>query len=222
MDWPLEVEQLADHLGLGSFAVMGWSAGGMYAQACAARLTDRVCRLGLIASAILASGRDSRRSTAWTGPDAAVRRGSGGERLMFWSLRLGAQISPATVAKQSGAPEEVAACMGDAIAAALVDTRWAVQEYRLLNTPWAFDPAMIRPPRPPSGRARRTSLSQPAGRSGSPPRSPGQNSAPGRRRRPFPVVRPLGPDSGFADARPGLNRALSSPPPRWLAPQCLS
>ncbi len=148
MDWPLEVEQLADHLGLGSFAVMGWSAGGMYALACAARLTDRVSRLGLIASVI---------PREWPGMIEEINRmdrllmrlsgrGSAGERLMFWSLRLGARISPATVAKQSGAPEEVAVGMGDAIAAALVDTRWAVQEYRLLNTPWGFDPAKITTP----------------------------------------------------------------------------
>jgi len=144
-DWPLEVEQLADHLGLESFAVMGWSAGGTYAQACAARLPDRVSRLGLIASVI---------PREWPGMMEEINRmdrtlmrlsghGSLIERLMFWSLRVSARISPAKVAKRSGAPKEVAAGMGDAHAAAMVDTRWAVQEYQLLNNPWGFDPASI-------------------------------------------------------------------------------
>ena len=147
-DWPAEVEQLADHLGLGSFAVMGWSAGGMYAQACAAQLPDRVSRLGLMASVI---------PREWPGMIEEINRmdrtlmrlsghGAAMERLMFWTLRVSARISPTMVAKRSGAPETVAAGMGDAIAAAMVHTRWAVQEYQLLNAPWGFDPASITVP----------------------------------------------------------------------------
>ena len=128
-DWPAEVEQLADQLGLGPFAVMGWSAGGMYAQACAAQLPDRVSRLGLMASVI---------PREWPGMIQEINRmdrtlmrlsghGAALERLMFWTLRVSARISPAMVAKRSGAPDAVAAGMGDAIAAAMVNTRWAVQ-----------------------------------------------------------------------------------------------
>ncbi len=42
LDWPDDIRQLADHLGIGSFYVLGWSAGGPYALACAYKLKERV------------------------------------------------------------------------------------------------------------------------------------------------------------------------------------
>jgi len=49
-EWPADVEQLADRLGLDRFAVLGWSGGGPHALACAAVLPERVGSVGLIAS----------------------------------------------------------------------------------------------------------------------------------------------------------------------------
>ena len=42
LDWPDDISQLADHLQIGSFYVLGWSAGGPYALACAYKLRERV------------------------------------------------------------------------------------------------------------------------------------------------------------------------------------
>ena len=42
LDWPDDISQLADHLGADRFYVMGWSAGGPHALACAFRLPERV------------------------------------------------------------------------------------------------------------------------------------------------------------------------------------
>lgn len=42
LDWPGDVAELADHLGLDAFAVAGESGGGPHALACAYRLADRV------------------------------------------------------------------------------------------------------------------------------------------------------------------------------------
>src|ERR1035441_6500144 len=40
VDWPGDVAHLADHLGIGRFAVMGISGGGPHAAACAAMLGE--------------------------------------------------------------------------------------------------------------------------------------------------------------------------------------
>lgn len=48
LDWPNDIAELADHLGIDEFYVEGWSAGGAYALALAHQLPDRV-----IAGAIL-------------------------------------------------------------------------------------------------------------------------------------------------------------------------
>ncbi|NIV38371.1 MAG: alpha/beta fold hydrolase [Anaerolineae bacterium] len=50
LDWPDDVSQLADHLGVERFHVMGWSAGGAPALACAAKLPERVRTAALVSS----------------------------------------------------------------------------------------------------------------------------------------------------------------------------
>ena len=44
LDWPSDVEQLADHLGLDQFGLIGHSGGGPHALACAAALPERITR----------------------------------------------------------------------------------------------------------------------------------------------------------------------------------
>ncbi|MGO8948661.1 MAG: alpha/beta fold hydrolase [Ktedonobacterales bacterium] len=51
VDWPLDVAELADSLGIGRFAIVGLSGGGPHALACAAKLPDRLTHVGLVASA---------------------------------------------------------------------------------------------------------------------------------------------------------------------------
>src|SRR5215475_3198278 len=45
LDWPADVTEAADLLGIGGFSVVGGSGGGPYALACAYRLPDRVRRV---------------------------------------------------------------------------------------------------------------------------------------------------------------------------------
>jgi len=47
LGWADDVQALADWLGLDRFAVVGWSAGGGYALACAARMPERISAVGL-------------------------------------------------------------------------------------------------------------------------------------------------------------------------------
>jgi pimeloyl-ACP methyl ester carboxylesterase len=48
LDWPDDVAQLADSLGLDCFAVLGFSCGGSYALACSHRLGARITATGLL------------------------------------------------------------------------------------------------------------------------------------------------------------------------------
>jgi pimeloyl-ACP methyl ester carboxylesterase len=46
-DWPSDVTEFADALGIKRFGVVGWSAGGPYAAACAARIPCRLTGVGI-------------------------------------------------------------------------------------------------------------------------------------------------------------------------------
>jgi len=50
-DWAADISALADGLGLTRFGVLGWSAGGPHALACAALLGRRVAAVGIVSSA---------------------------------------------------------------------------------------------------------------------------------------------------------------------------
>jgi pimeloyl-ACP methyl ester carboxylesterase len=50
LDWVDDYVELAESLGLPACPIIGWSGGGPYAMACAARLPDRVPTIGLAAS----------------------------------------------------------------------------------------------------------------------------------------------------------------------------
>jgi pimeloyl-ACP methyl ester carboxylesterase len=68
--WTGDIEDLADHLQIATFAVQGLSNGGPYALACAARMPDRVTACGLISSVgpadlILKHGAPFMRAAGW-------------------------------------------------------------------------------------------------------------------------------------------------------------
>src|SRR5918995_4852185 len=49
-DWPHDVSALANALEIARFSVLGFSAGGPYAAACALALPDRLSHVGLVSS----------------------------------------------------------------------------------------------------------------------------------------------------------------------------
>jgi pimeloyl-ACP methyl ester carboxylesterase len=70
LDWPLDVAEAADQLGIQRFAVQGMSAGGPYALACAHVLPDRVTACSLVSAVpppgiALLSGPVVRRFAWW-------------------------------------------------------------------------------------------------------------------------------------------------------------
>lgn len=52
VDWPRDVERLADQLGVGRFSVLGISGGGPHALVTAALLPSRVARAGVVSGAV--------------------------------------------------------------------------------------------------------------------------------------------------------------------------
>jgi pimeloyl-ACP methyl ester carboxylesterase len=64
-DWPSDVVELADALGVDKFGVIGWSAGGPYAAACAALIPARLTGVGIGASRHLSQFNVAENPTAY-------------------------------------------------------------------------------------------------------------------------------------------------------------
>ncbi len=148
LDWSSDVAELADQLGFEQFAVMGWSYGGGFAQACAAALGERVTRLGLVASMV---------PPQWPGTKDEIDRmdrifedlsGRAAfiERPLLSLMGVAAHRLPRAFARSSGAPEASAAVITAAVAEGLEHTGGAVDDYRICNHPWGFEPADIAVP----------------------------------------------------------------------------
>lgn len=48
LDWPDDIVELADHLAINTFSVLGVSGGGPYAAACAYKIPDRIKNTGIV------------------------------------------------------------------------------------------------------------------------------------------------------------------------------
>jgi pimeloyl-ACP methyl ester carboxylesterase len=70
LDWPGDVAEAADQLGISRFSVQGMSAGGPYALACAHKLAERVVACSLV--------------SAVPPPEVARRAGPRLRRMMWW------------------------------------------------------------------------------------------------------------------------------------------
>ncbi len=74
LDWPADIAEAADQLGIRRFAVQGMSAGGPYALACAHAFPDRVTACSLV--------------SAVPTPEIARRTGAWQRRLAWWVAYL--------------------------------------------------------------------------------------------------------------------------------------
>ena len=73
-DWPSDLVELAEALQLETFAVVGWSAGGPYAAACAAIIPERLSGVGIACSRHLAQWNVAENPAAYGELDADERR----------------------------------------------------------------------------------------------------------------------------------------------------
>ena len=155
VDWAGDVEQLADHLGLERFAVVGFSMGGAYAAVCACRLPDRVTGAALVnpvgpidrpgfvdGMATARYLKLARRAplvmrsiystVAWT-----ARRNPDRAHELFWG---GASIVDRAVVDRPAVRHRF---MDGLVDAAVNRSRGLVDDMRIAQRPWGFDPKDI-------------------------------------------------------------------------------
>ena len=146
-DWARDVAQLAGHLGIDRFSVLGVSGGGPHALACAAILPERVRAAALVSS---------------VAPPAADRmskqRISAGDRLMAevqvyvsahwprWALKLLAKSKPGPDGEIFARPEVETAFIEDSASPARTTARAMLQDSKLETSDWGLDLGSITVP----------------------------------------------------------------------------
>jgi pimeloyl-ACP methyl ester carboxylesterase len=156
--WAADVAQLADHLGIADFGILGWSAGGPHALACAALLGDRITRVGLVSSAAPLSGAGAARYltprwrlTAWLARNASWTLG-----LALRGIARAFERDPVAAAPQSisqmtsedralmADPDVLAMVTAAAVEAFRQGTVGAADDIAALAAPWSFELADVR------------------------------------------------------------------------------
>jgi pimeloyl-ACP methyl ester carboxylesterase len=152
-DFPADVEHLADHLRLGRFAVVGVSAGGPYAIACASALPERAIATAAVSSL---SPLCAPHSGRWMPvhlriglralvrrPDLVARGGARAMRLLERHPRALGRLAyaGATPADREllAAGEMSATAIDSFLAAAAGGVDGMIDDYVACCTPWGFD-----------------------------------------------------------------------------------
>lgn len=157
-DWSADVEELAEQLELDRFAVSGWSAGGVYALACASGLGPRIDAVALVGG----SGRLDRpgvvgqMSTAATWrlakhvPSAMTFLYSALARLASRNPRAAQKVIAAGASKVDRAvisrPDVGPRLVFAYLEASRPGGRGLTEDMRAMLSPWEFDPSEIRLP----------------------------------------------------------------------------
>ena len=157
-DWPGDVEQLTDALGIGRFAVMGWSAGGPYAAVCAATMHGRVTAAALLSSSVPLDRYGTTRGLTmedrtllllaqrapWLA-SAVINTSivsTSNARLMRAAMR---SFPPAdrTILTEWGPPDLALAFVREAVRQG---TKGCVHDYRIFGEPWGFSLEEVKVP----------------------------------------------------------------------------
>ena len=155
VDWADDVRELADHLEIGRFRVVGFSMGGAYAAACAAQLPDRVTAAALVSPI----GRVDERGVESMGTAPFLklaRRAPYAMRAVYTGLAMMARHSPDRAHEQFWArmppiDREIVdrPAVRERYWPALTDAlrgrgHGLVDDMRTVQRPWGFDPAAIK------------------------------------------------------------------------------
>lgn len=155
--WPAVVAECADHLGLDTFGVAGWSAGGPYALACAYFLAGRVTATATVAGIYPVSDAARRRELGLTLDRGLLRlslRAPRTARLMLEAVRIAPDDVLWRAARHTGGRAERAAIVPEIRPTVLRMVREAVRQgtagivtdYRTFGADWGFSPDVIAAP----------------------------------------------------------------------------
>lgn len=152
LDWPQDVSELADALGIDRFAVIGFSAGGPYALSCAHQIPHRLIRVGVVDSAppmylpeINTTAPSMLRTNSWLACQAPVAL-----RIMFrmfwWYSRRNPEAFIKMALKQAQQTDRDILSRPDMYATMVevwkenirVDSRGYVQDVEILMKDWGF------------------------------------------------------------------------------------
>ncbi len=149
-DWPADVAHLTEALGIGEFAVMGWSAGGAYAAVCAAAMGDRVTAAALLSSAVPLdlygttrglSMEDrvllvlTRRTPRLASALMKVSIVNASNARLFRAVMRTFPPADRTVLTEWGPPDLALSFVREAMRQG---TEGCVQDYRIFGAPWGF------------------------------------------------------------------------------------
>jgi pimeloyl-ACP methyl ester carboxylesterase len=152
-DFPVDLERVADRLGIGRMTVVGVSAGGPYVLACARALPDRVAAAAAVSSLSPLRAPHSGRSmpvhlrlglrAVVRRPDLAARGGTRAMRIAERRLRALARVARigATPADRDllAAAEGGTAAVESFVAAAAGGARGMIDDYLTVCTAWGFE-----------------------------------------------------------------------------------
>ena len=160
VDWPGHVAQLADHLGIERFSVMGVSGGGPHSAVCAALLGDRVVRAAIVSGvgplSDPAAGdgmmrtnqvitRLARRKSKVLHVTSALQTAI----VRRWpdkAMDLMVKQLPPSDAEILSRPDVRALFVKDAKRSSLTSSRAAAQDFELFASDWGFDLGAIKVP----------------------------------------------------------------------------
>ncbi len=158
LDWPDDVAQLTEALGIERFAAMGWSSGGPYAAGCAARMKERVTNVALLSSAVpldiygTMRGLSSddrillflvRRVPRLASALMRVTIADASDALLLRELRRSFPAVDRAVLTERGSPTDALVILREAMRQG---TRGCLQDYRIFGDPWGFSLGEISAP----------------------------------------------------------------------------
>jgi pimeloyl-ACP methyl ester carboxylesterase len=161
VDWPPDLEELADQLAIDRFSLLGVAGGGAFALACAARLPERVRSVALVSSTAPHTGPGALRGMdpralmvlhflprwlPWVSRRLHERAARLADRDPLRLLREASGTLPASERAALDSPEIASIFMDAAYEGFRSGAGGVVQELRVLAEPWGFALAEVHAP----------------------------------------------------------------------------